>query len=68
LSYSTDSPELAKKTLISRHVKNVSIQRTLPNETNLLHQPIKALKVLRAELTYQTQCESLEIKKMGGWK
>ena len=23
---------------------------------------IKALKVLRAELTYQTQCESLEIK------
>jgi hypothetical protein len=56
--------------LISRHVKNVSIQRTLPNETNLLHQPIKALKVLRAELTYQTQCESLEKKnkKMGGWK
>jgi hypothetical protein len=32
---------------------------------------IKALKVLRAELTYQTQCESLEKKKkkkMGGWK
>ena len=28
---------------------------------------IKVLKVLRAELTYQTQCES-HGKKMDGWK
>jgi hypothetical protein len=47
-------------TILDVGFKNVSIQRTLPNETNLLHQPIKAL---RAELTYQTQCESLEKKK-----
>jgi hypothetical protein len=35
----------------------------------LVQDKIKGLKVLRAELTYQTQCESLEkINKMGGWK
>jgi hypothetical protein len=29
---------------------------------------IKALKALRSGLTFQTQCESLEINKNGCWK